>query len=182
MFKLLFLNASTTDHIKTISCFRLRNWLYILYHKSLQNTNPCPAKLYKCPLQKNRQIDHQIGARSYFPPAWAGLRRFWGCKKARPVSDGPFCTRSGISPVRCPPTAVKENSRRRRRPCTRYLLFNKKKKISVWIAIILVKRFCANTSKRQVVIAYIQCRMLLSTCFEGALKRGQTMNNILVFI
>lgn len=109
-----------------ISLFTIR--LYILYHKPLQNTNPCPAKLYKCPLQKNRQIDHQIGARSYFPPVRAGLCRFWGCKKARPVSDGPFCTRSGISPVRCPPTAVKENSRRRMAD-TRYSK-NKKKKIS----------------------------------------------------
>ena len=27
--------------------------MYILYHKPTRNTNPCPAKLYKCPLQKN---------------------------------------------------------------------------------------------------------------------------------
>lgn len=102
MFKLLFsqrIKNGNSKSIKRISCLRCINWLNILYHKDSQNTNPCRAKLCKCPLRKNRQIDHQNEVRSYFP-AREVILRVQRMQKSSSRTDELFCTRSGIPPVR----------------------------------------------------------------------------------
>ena len=102
MFKLLFsqrIKNGNSKSIKRISCLQCINWLNILYHKDSQNTNPCRAKLCKCPLRKNRQIDHQNEVRSYFP-AREVILRVQRMQKSSSVLDELFCTRSGIPPVR----------------------------------------------------------------------------------
>ena len=111
MFKLLFSYRSKSILQQNQFMFATYKLLYIQYHKAGQNTNPCPAKLCKCPLQKNRQNAHQNGVRSYFPGATAVFRVQ---KSPSGERTGFFAHEAGYRLCSTWVTAVKENSRRRR--------------------------------------------------------------------